>query len=69
MRAQHHQPGHARKVPSVAGEQRRDALATSALMYKETAPKKAKTFAMASLLKRMRNEGGKATAAAPTPGV
>lgn len=46
-----------------------DALNTGALMYKETAPKKAKTFAMASLLKRMRNEGGKATAAAPAPGV
>ena len=36
-----------------------DALATGNLMYKETNPKKADTFTMASLLKRIRNEGGK----------
>ena len=35
-----------------------DVLGTGALMYKETQPKKAKTFSMASLLKRVRQERG-----------
>jgi hypothetical protein len=35
-----------------------DVLGTGSLMYKETNPKKAKTYAMATLLKRMRKENG-----------
>ncbi|MDO7845856.1 hypothetical protein Q5H92_05770 [Hymenobacter sp. M29] len=35
-----------------------DVLGTGALMYKETNPKKAKTYTLATLLKRMRQEHG-----------
>ncbi|GAB3867605.1 hypothetical protein GCM10028824_10350 [Hymenobacter segetis] len=35
-----------------------DVLGTGALMYKEKQPKKAKTFSMATLLKRIRKENG-----------
>ena len=35
-----------------------DVQGTGALLYKETNPKKAKTYAMATLLKRMRKEHG-----------
>lgn len=35
-----------------------DVLGTGALMYKETNPKKAKTYAVATLMKRMRQEHG-----------
>ncbi|GAB3571413.1 hypothetical protein [Hymenobacter daeguensis] len=44
-----------------------DVLGTGALMYKETQPKKAKTFSMTTLLKRIRKEhgGGGGT---PAPG-
>ncbi|GAA4020898.1 hypothetical protein GCM10022409_00540 [Hymenobacter glaciei] len=47
-----------------------DALGTGALMYKESQPKKAKTFSMATLLKRIRKEhaaSGEGTP--PMPGV
>ena len=42
-----------------------DVLATGNLMYKETNPTKAKTFSMATLLKRVRKENGKAAGDAP----
>lgn len=42
-----------------------DVLATGSLMYKETNPKKAKTYTMATLLKRIRKENGGAGEVAP----
>jgi|GEM_PF-4596025 len=42
-----------------------DVLATGNLMYKETNPTKAKTFSMATLLKRVRKENGKDAGDAP----
>ncbi|MDQ2769861.1 MAG: hypothetical protein M3Y54_05105 [Bacteroidota bacterium] len=42
-----------------------DVLATGNLMYKETLPKKARTFSMATLLKRIRKENGPAVAKPP----
>jgi len=35
-----------------------DVLGTGVLMYKETNPKKARTYAVATLLKRIRKENG-----------
>ncbi len=46
-----------------------DVLGTGALMYKETNPKKAKTFSMATLLKRIRKENAGGGDVHPTPGV
>ena len=46
-----------------------DVLGTGALLYKETNPKKAKTYAVATLLKRMRQEhGGGGDAQPPVAG-
>lgn len=45
-------------VGNVVWEYIQDVLETGHLMYKETQPKKAKTFQLAALMKRVRNEGG-----------
>ncbi len=44
-----------------------EVLEAGNLMYKETNPKKARTFTMASLLKRLRNEGGGTGGVKPEP--
>ena len=45
-----------------------DVLGTGMLMYKETSPKKAKTYSMATLMKRIRQENGTG-GVKPAPGV
>lgn len=46
-----------------------DVLETGWLYYKETKPKKARTFRLATLMKRIRQEHGGQGGAAPEPGV